>query len=115
MPQSPRSRAFIIAGLAVAGLGVSSLPAHAATLAITSLSCETTPSALLCEGWVSGGSPAYTYTWNPTGRQSNYTDHSINTIYCAVGSSYKVTFGVRDRLGATVSKTISVYCSGGHQ
>jgi hypothetical protein len=42
--------------------GVNPLSAHAATLTITSLSCEVSLSSLLCDGWVSGGTPAYTYT-----------------------------------------------------
>ncbi|MEO6504123.1 MAG: hypothetical protein ABIQ09_19720 [Jatrophihabitantaceae bacterium] len=115
MSHSHRIRALFVAALAVLGMGISPLPANATTLTITSLSCEPTPSALFCEGWVSGGSPAYTYTWNPAGNRSNFSDRSTDTIYCAVGTGFYVTFSVRDSLGATASKRISVYCSGGHQ
>jgi hypothetical protein len=110
MLKSHRIRALFVAALAVLGMGISPLPAQAATLTITSLSCESTGTAVLCEGWVSGGTPAYTYAWNPTGRyQWNYPDHSMNSISCGSGT-LQVAFTVRDRLGATASKTITAYC-----
>ena len=114
MTRSHRIRALVIAALAVLGLGVSPLPAAATTLAITSLGCEPTPYAVICEGLVSGGSPAYTYSWNPAGNQSHYSNGSMNTLYCAPGATFIVTFSVRDSVGATASRTISAYCSGGH-
>ncbi|HEX8079066.1 MAG TPA: hypothetical protein VF557_02525 [Jatrophihabitans sp.] len=91
-------------------MGISPLPAQAATLTITSLSCESTGTAVLCEGYVSGGTPAYTYAWNPTGRYLwNYPDYSMTSISCGYGT-LQVAFTVRDRLGATASKTTSVTC-----
>jgi hypothetical protein len=109
-------RSLTLAGLAVLGLGVSAVPAYATALTITSLSCEAEPVAVQCDGWVGGGTPAYTYTWNPaTSHRNDYSDHSEETIYCVVGSHFNVTFSVRDRVGATASKTIGVYCSGDHQ
>lgn len=112
----PRIRSLTLAGLAVLGLGVGAVPAYATTLTITALSCEAEPAGVLCDGWVSGGTPPYTYTWNPaTNYRHDYSNQSEETIYCAPGTRFSLTFSVRDSLGATASKTIGVYCSGGHQ
>jgi len=116
MPTPRRIRSLTLAGLAVLGLGVSPVPAYATALTITALSCEAEPAGVLCDGWVSGGTPAYTYTWNPaTNYRHDYPSQSEETIYCVVGSRFSLTFSVRDSLGATASKTISVSCSGAHQ
>lgn len=111
MSYSHRIRALFVAALAVLGLGIAPLPAHAATLTITSLSCEPTVSAIRCEVTVSGGTPAYTYSWNPTGRLSN--GGAANTLYCPPGYTFIVTVGVVDSRRASASKTISAYCAGG--
>lgn len=95
------------------GLGMFTRPVAAATLTITSLSCETLVSGFRCDGWVSGGTGSYTYTWTPTGTISNYADHSSVLIKCPPGVWVRVTFTVRDSSGATAAKTISQYCSGG--
>ncbi|HEX8767881.1 MAG TPA: hypothetical protein VF714_05890 [Jatrophihabitans sp.] len=110
MPRLPRTRALIVAGLTAAGLGISPLPAQATTLTVTSLSCEPTVSAIHCEAAVSGGTPAYTYSWNPSGTLSN--GGAMNTLYCAPGTTFIVTVRVTDSLGASASKTISAYCAG---
>jgi hypothetical protein len=107
---SHRIRALMVAPLAVLGMAISPLPAQATTLTITSLSCEPTVSAIHCEATVSGGTPAYTYSWNPSGTLSN--GGAMNTLYCAPGYTFIVTVGVVDRLGASASKTISAYCAG---
>jgi len=105
----PRSlRALLVTALAVLGLAISPLPANATTLTITSLSCEPTISAIHCEVSVSGGTPAYTYRWNPSGTLSN--GGAMNTLYCAPGYTFIVT--VTDSLRASASKTISAYCAG---
>jgi hypothetical protein len=112
VPRSHRIRALFIAALAVVGLGVSSLPAHAATLTITSLSCEPTVSAIRCETTVSGGTAPYAYSWKPSG---NYPTSSWNLYYCAPGTTFIVTVGVVDSRRASASKTINAYCAGGTQ
>ncbi|MEO6500447.1 MAG: hypothetical protein ABIQ09_00875 [Jatrophihabitantaceae bacterium] len=111
MPRSHRTRALLVTGLTVLGLGITPLSAQATTLIITSLSCEPTVSAIHCEATVSGGTPAYTYSWNPSGSLSN--GGAMNTLYCAPGYTFIVTVRVTDRLGASASKTISAYCAGG--
>lgn len=109
-----RSRSLAVAALAIIGLGISNpLPAHASTLTAT-LGCETLVSGFMCDGYVSGGIPQYTYTWNQTVRyQSDYSDHSTIGVSCSVGQSRYVTFTVQDSSGATASRSLWVYCSGG--
>ena len=107
-------RSLTVAALAVVGLGINSpLPAYASTLTVTSLGCEPRPAAIICEGYVSGGTGGNTYSWTPySGHQSNFADHSSTTIYCQVGFWYSVTLTVTDSSSATASKTINAYCSG---
>jgi hypothetical protein len=104
------------ATLTVVGLGMSSpLPASATTLTVTSLGCEPRPAAIICEGYVSGGTGGNSYSWTPySGHQSNFANSSSTTIYCQVGFWYSVTMTVTDSSNATASKTINAYCSGGN-
>lgn len=110
MPQSHRIRALFVAALAVLGLGISPLPAHATTLTITAIVCESTTHAVVCDGYVSGGTPAYTYTWSPAANDTS--NSSMHTFYCAPYATLTISLTVRDSLGATASKTISAYCAG---
>ena len=96
--------------LAVLGLGISSLPAHATTLTITAIACESTTHAVVCEGYASGGTPAYTYIWSPAAGDTS--NSSMHTFYCPPYTTMTITLTVRDSLGATATKTISAYCAG---
>ncbi len=115
---SHRSRSISAAALAVAGtagLITSAAPAYATALTITSLSCESRPVGYLCDGWASGGTGSYTFTWSKATRtRSDYATGSTITVGCPVGSSSGgITFTVRDSAGATVSQTAaSVPCGG---
>jgi hypothetical protein len=94
-------------------MGISAAPAYATTLAVTSLTCETGVRALYCDGWVSGGTGVYTYTWSPASSlRHDYATHSEVTYSCVVGTYVNMTFTVRDSSGATASKSKSAYCSG---
>ena len=109
-----RIRSLIVAALAVLGLGLSSpAPAFASTLAVTGLGCETSLQGFFCDGYVSGGTGTYTYTWNQAYyARSDYASGSMITVYCEMGTSRTVTFTVTDSSSRTASRTIYVYCSG---
>ncbi len=110
MSRSPRIRAFLVAALAILGLGVSTQPAHASTLTITAIGCESTTHAVVCEAYVSGGTPAYNYTWSPAANDTS--NSSMHTFYCPPYTWMTISLTVRDSLGATASKTVSAYCAG---
>jgi len=96
--------------------GMPARPAVAATLTVTALSCEAVRISFLCDGYVSGGTGSYTYTWSiPTKSRYDYPDHSTIIAYCSIGTWVGVTFSVRDSSGTTASKSTSVYCSGAPQ
>jgi len=113
-----RTRPLHAAALVVlsgAGLVAGATPAYASALSITSLSCESRPVGYLCDGWASGGTGSYTYSWSKATRtRSDYATGSVITVSCPVGSSSGgITFTVRDSAGATVSQTAaSVPCGG---
>ena len=113
-----RTRSLQAAALVVlsgAGMISSASPAYATALTITSLSCESRPVGYLCDGWASGGTGTYTFTWNRATRtRSDYATGSVITVSCPVGSSSgSVTFTVKDSAGATVSQAAgSVPCGG---
>jgi hypothetical protein len=110
MRNSHRIRASAVAALAVFGVGVSPLPAQATTLTITGIYCESTTHAVICEAFVSGGTPAYTYTWGPGNVPPSSS--SMNTFYCPPYTTMNVYLTVRDSLGATAYKSTSAYCAG---
>jgi hypothetical protein len=111
----PRSISAALVVLGAAGLVTSAAPAYATALSITSLSCESRPVGYLCDGWASGGTGSYTFTWSKATRtRSDYATGSVITVSCPAGSSSAgITFTVRDSAGATVSQTAaSVPCGG---
>jgi hypothetical protein len=115
MRTAHRLQSLTVAALAAAGLGlISPLPAYASTLTVTSLSCEPRPTALLCDGYVSGGAGGNSYSWSPAGHHTDYANESVMSFGCQIGFWYSVTMTVTDSSSATASKTISAYCSGGN-
>ncbi|MBV9787497.1 MAG: hypothetical protein JOZ51_04955 [Chloroflexi bacterium] len=116
MSSSHCRRSILIAALVALGsFGMASQPqaAIASTLTAT-LSCETLRTAFLCDGYASGGTGVYSYSWN-VAYKSRYDGAASSTITvsCTVGTWRSVTFSVQDSSGATASKTVNVYCSGG--
>ena len=116
MSSSHRRRSILVAALVALGsFGMASQPQPAIAATLTaSLSCETTRIGFLCDGYVSGGTGSYTYSWNILTR-SRYDGAASSTItaFCTVGTWRSVTFSVQDSSGATASKTTNIYCSGG--
>ncbi|HEY0735800.1 MAG TPA: hypothetical protein VGD69_12890 [Herpetosiphonaceae bacterium] len=116
MRSSLRRQSILIAALVALGsFGIASQPqpAVASTLTAT-LGCETLRTGFICDGYVSGGTGIYTYSWNIL-YKSRYDGAASSTITvsCSIGTTRSVTFSVQDSSGATASKSVNVYCSGG--
>jgi hypothetical protein len=113
MRSARRTRSLKVAVMVGVGLAsmISPLPAHATTLTITELGCERTIRGMRCEGWVSGGTGSYTFTWSETAQtRSDYSNGSMINIYC---EGYRfVTFTVTDSSNATASQTTYQNCVG---
>ncbi len=103
-------RVAVMVGVGVASM-INPLPAHATTLTITDLFCERTLMGMRCEGYVSGGTGGYTFTWSETAQyRSDGPNSSTITINC---QGYRlVTFTVTDSSNATKSQTVYQNCVG---
>lgn len=116
-------RRLLVLGAVLALVGTGVPPTSAAQgrflsgpLSVSALSCEAVRISVVCDGYVSGGTGGYTYSWSiPAKSRYDYADHSTIIAYCSIGTWVGVTFSVRDSSGATASRTTSVYCSGAPQ
>lgn len=100
----------VLVGVGVASM-ISPLPAHATTLTITELGCERTLRGARCEGYVSGGTGSYTFTWSETA-QTRYDGPNGSTITIHCEYYRYVTFTVTDSSNATRSQTAYALCGG---
>jgi|GEM_PF-3574489 len=116
MPAARRNRSLMVlagASLSLAATLSSSLPASAATLAITAMDCQPRRGAFLCTASVTGGTSPYTYTWN--GKTTQGTEGSTSSIAvfsCPSGSTAvrTVTFTVTDSASSTASQSRQIDC-----
>jgi hypothetical protein len=116
MPRRTRStKAAVVAGLGIAAVISSALPASAATLAITSLDCQARHGGFLCTGYVSGGTSPYTYLWNQGALKTSSSTSTSSTavVGCPAGSTTvrTISFTVTDSDGATASQSTRIDCS----
>ena len=103
------SKVAVVVGLGIASMIGSAPPAFATAVTITSMGCESRPVGALCEGYVSGGTGSYTFTWSRATRtRSDYANGSLVTISCT--GFMNVTFTVTDSSGATASQTGGTVC-----
>lgn len=104
--------------LLVAAATSASTPAHAQTLTVTSLVCDTYPASFSCEASVSGGTGSYTsVVWGvASGSQvAYYTMFGLEfSRRCTIGQYYSVSFQVTDSAGAFASRTTGFYCPGNY-
>lgn len=93
-------------------------PAHAATLTIDVLDCNSLrngrkTTGFLCEAYVSGGTGGNTYTWSVRAlSQEDWANGSTLNSQCSVGTWQSVQLTVRDSSGARATPSRSFYCYG---
>ena len=106
-------RSLTVACLLAVAVAGSPLPAVAATLTVTSLSCEPRHGGFVCEAYVSGGTSTYSYLWNSGAITNSYdfANGSRVAVGCPVGSTTRtITFKVTDSSGATASRSTQIDC-----
>lgn len=107
----------LLAVLLLALVASTATPAHAATLTVNVLDCNSLEdgrktSRFICEAYVSGGTGGNTYSWSAAGTPTNTSGSSTLISYCSVGTSVSVQFTVRDSSGARATASTRFYCYG---
>jgi hypothetical protein len=101
-----------VVALAV-GSVISSAPPASATTLTASVTCESRPIGFSCDGYASGGTGVYTFSWSkPTNTRTDLATSSSVTVRCPVGTGGSIMFTVRDSSGATASASGFSRCGG---
>ena len=104
--------ALALALAAFAGVGLRS--ASASSVAITMIQCDSGLNHFSCDGYVTGGAPPYTFTWQNqwgTTIQGQDDGYDSSTTYGTCGTGYdSLNLTVRDSVGNTVTKGKTFYC-----